>query len=122
MSSALLKKRIMLNIEAGDIEGKSVSQTNLNQISQDCSPPINKLFVGSESTEDIFDGISENVDLANDLSNNTGQTAQSKTICTGTDLYPGCTDSKVKTKKVWMASRATKREPRIGTDYQALIE
>ena len=122
MSSALLKKRIMLSMEAEGVFGDTAAKINSTQIAKDCPYPIEKLSIGSESTSDSRTGTRENDDEANKNITVAGQTIQSDTSDTAATSYHRNTDNGVRTKKVWMASGVTKREPRVGADYQALIE
>ena len=126
MSSVLLKERIMLNMDAEKNGGDNVFETNSEEIAKDCPHPIKKLFIGSDSTSDIFTGTRDNVDEANNKSASAGTVAGQMTQSDATDStatpYQKSTNNEVRTKKVWMASGVMKREPRVGADYQALIE
>ena len=77
MSSALLKKRIMLSMEAESVFGDIAVTTNSTQIAKDCPYPIEKLSIGSESTSDSRTGTRESDDEANKNITVAGQTIQS---------------------------------------------
>ena len=109
-------------MEAERIGGDTTNETNSLVIANDCPHPIKKLFIGSESTSDISTGTRKNVDDANNKSTVAGQTTQSDAIDSAATSYQKSTNTEVRTKKVWMASGVMKREPRVGADYQALIE
>lgn len=131
MSSSLLNKRIIVNIAAEimkSTENSTVEELKLisAEEQEDFPPPVKKSFVGNSAVASY----EENAELNSQTVTNTSTMVNDSEILEA--LYktenneinydPDSTSSKKMTKRLWMTVGDSKREPRVGSDFQASIE
>lgn len=124
MSSSILNKRIIVDLATEDNSSPPRLKLNNDEL-DDSSPPVKKPFLAN-----IPNSVNEET-VSDDESTLAASSLVSVSDCTPTEsavIEREINDedegkkSKTKSKMLWMKVGVTKREPRVGSDFQAMIE
>lgn len=124
MSSSVLNKRIIVNLTADTSQQSELNNEELD----DSLPPVKKPFVASftNSLNEETSGDDESIPAAS-LPISVGNCAvaeTAETIGTQNEIREDSAKkiNRSKASKLWMKVGGVKREPRVGSDFQAMIE
>jgi hypothetical protein len=124
MSSSILNKRIIVDLSAEVNPATQRLEPNNDEL-DDSLPPVKKPFLASVPNAVIEEIVSDD-EFAHDASSlicaSVCATAQTAVVQSEINDDSGEKKSKSKPTKLWMKAGGAKREPRVGSDFQALIE
>jgi hypothetical protein len=124
MSSSILNKRIIVDL-AAEINPATQGLKQNNDKLDDSLPPVKKPFLASISkavNEEIVSD-DDSIHAASSLVC-ASECAPTQTTVVQSEINDDSEGKKSKSKstKLWMQAGGAKREPRVGSDFQALIE
>ena len=114
-SSSVLNKRIILDIDAKKCSDDEQLETKYKKEVTDCSPPVKKTFLGVSDLLEVDDN-------ANGVSTTDMSTSQGGQVTSSGPIDPDCKGGLKQRTKLWMKPGGSNRSPRVGSDFQAMIE
>ena len=114
-SSSVLNKRIILDINANKCSDDEQLEQKEEKEVTDCSPPVKKTFQGYSDL--LVDDDNRNGSFTTDA-----LTCPSGQVTSSGSVYPDGNGGTKQGKKLWMKPGGSNRSPRVGSDFQAMIE
>jgi hypothetical protein len=114
-SSSVLNKRIILDMEAKKCsDDEQLEQEDEEEVT-DCSPPVKKTFLGVSGLLEVNDDV--NRAATADIS-----TCEIGQVTTSRPVDPDGNGVLKQRTKLWMKPGGSNKSPRVGSDFQAMIE